>query len=85
MSMFDKASWKRAFTPAFRAFAYFTAIYVILVIILLVPYNILLAVGSNLSSIFSALYALSAVFAFFIAFFKVLDEDRPGDIPLKMA
>ncbi len=84
MSFFDLQSWKRAFGPSFRSFMYFSMIYVILVVLILIPFNILLYFQIDLSEIFYMLMALAVVFAFYMSFFKVLDEERPGQLPLKM-
>ncbi|MCY3411062.1 MAG: hypothetical protein INQ03_05420 [Candidatus Heimdallarchaeota archaeon] len=82
----DYSSWKRAFTPAFRAFAYFTMIYLIQFVILYLIIWILSAFVPEeiVSFLYSTISVVIIVFAFFLAFFKVLDEDRPGDIQLNM-
>ena len=84
-ALFDKESWKRSFAPAFRVFAYTTIIYTLLFLIIMLPYFLLSLIGLDISALVTPLMAIGFVMGIFVAFFKVLDEMRPGDIPLQMA
>lgn len=82
----DKESWKRAWGPATRTFGYITGIYVLIFLIINVPVYILLSLGAPavLGEVANYIMVLAFVFAFFLAFFKVLDEERPGIQPLNL-
>lgn len=83
-ALFDKESWKRAIGPAFRGFAYTMILYVGLFVLLIIPFYLIGLLGLDIGSIINPLMALGFVFAFFLAFFKVLDEERPGAVQFKM-
>ena len=80
----DVEGWRRAWGPAIRTFGYMTALYVLLFIVLIVPtYAIVSAGGPSAPyEIAGFVYIIAMVFIFFLSFFKVLDEERPGDIKL---
>lgn len=84
---FDKESWKRSIGPAVRVFAYIAMLFVfVYIIVLVLNYLLLLITGdstiaSTVSGYFSSvLFVFSAV----IAFFKVLDEQKPGNVQLEV-
>ncbi|MHA2254409.1 MAG: hypothetical protein ACXAD7_28980 [Candidatus Kariarchaeaceae archaeon] len=85
--LFDYTGWRRALYPALRTFGYLVVLYLLMFIFLIVPLFILVELGapSELYDVFGGtLVPVFMVFALFLAFFKVLDEERPGSIPLKI-
>ncbi|MHA2173100.1 MAG: hypothetical protein ACXAB7_24865 [Candidatus Kariarchaeaceae archaeon] len=78
-AMFDMTSWKRAFGPALRTFGYLATLYILLFLLILAPAY---AIGGAVYTLAGQILAILMVFAIFLAFFKVLDEERPGAIPL---
>ena len=84
-SIIDWAGWRRAWGPALRCIGYLAAIYTISFIILIIPTVLISAAGGpDLGSFAISLFSLAFVFGFFLAIFKVMDEQRPGEIPLDM-
>lgn len=85
-AIFNLGSWKRAFSPALRAFGYVAALYVLMTTVILLPAYILIALGapSQIYDFAGILVLFTMFFAIFLAFFKVLDEERSGVIPLDL-
>ncbi|MHA2092149.1 MAG: hypothetical protein ACW98K_14950 [Candidatus Kariarchaeaceae archaeon] len=77
-AMFDMTSWKRAFGPALRTFGYLASLYILILIILIPAW----AIGGSFYTLAGPILTILMIFAIFLAFFKVLDEERPGAIPL---
>ena len=83
----DKESWRRALRPTIRVVIYTTIIYVFIFIIGLILFWLINsitgdpAVSANMVSMFGLLFLL---IGFALSIFKVLDEDRPGEIQFEM-
>ncbi|MDH5401147.1 MAG: hypothetical protein OEZ01_03940 [Candidatus Heimdallarchaeota archaeon] len=85
--LLDFKGWKRAATPAFRTLAYMAALYTVIYIVIIAPvyFAVLLGAPQVLwDEYIGPIAMILIVFVTFLAIFKVLDEERPGDIPLKM-
>ncbi len=83
--VFDMASWKRASKTAVRVFAYITVFYILAIIVSYIVNLIVYIVSQDQSvakTIASMFSAVIWVFGTIASFFKVLDEDRPGNIQL---
>ena len=81
----DLESWRRAWGPAMRTFGYISALYVITFLSVVIPAQILIFLGiapEVISGVATLLVVIMMVFSIFLAFFKVLDEERPGVVPL---
>jgi hypothetical protein len=87
--LLDRDSWRRAINPAVKVIGYTAAIYLVLYLLVIVPATFLVsgfgAPESLLTNFISPLVTLAALFGFIASFFKVLDEQRPGQVPLKMS
>jgi hypothetical protein len=86
-AFFDKESWKSALKPAIRVFVYATMIYVpVYIISLILAYFIQIITGDITTASIVSGYFLSVflLFGVIISIFKVMDEERPGEIQLDM-
>jgi hypothetical protein len=87
--LLDRESWRRAINPAVKVIGYTAAIYLLLYIVVILPASVLVssfgAPQSLLSNLISPIVTIAALFGFIASFFKVLDEQRPGQVPLKMS
>lgn len=87
-ALFDKESWKRALSPAIRVLGYTAAVYLVMYIIIILPIYLLVQAGvpDALWEVYAApLYTILMVFFFILILFKVIDEERPGQVQLDMA
>ena len=81
----DLESWRRAWGPAMRTFGYISALYVLTILFIGLPAYVLVSLDiapEVISSISTLLTVILMIFSIFLAFFKVLDEERPGVVPL---
>lgn len=83
----DKESWKRALRPTIRVVIYTTMIYVFIFIIGIILFwlvNLITGdptVSASMVNMFTLLFLL---IGFTLSIFKVMDEDRPGEIQFEM-
>ena len=81
--MLDMQSWKRSLNPAVRVFGYTAAIYFIMYVTILLPIW-LLQMGETVFNTAGAIIAFATIFAFVTAIFKVTDEEKAKENPLKL-
>ncbi|MHA2089828.1 MAG: hypothetical protein ACW98K_03120 [Candidatus Kariarchaeaceae archaeon] len=85
--LLDMESWRRSWGPALRVFGYICASFTILFIVLVVPtyYLTLIGLPEAFYQIAGMLFIIGFLFSIPLSFFKVMDEQAPGEIPLQMS
>ncbi len=76
--MLDFPSWRRAWTPALRAFGYVAVLYVLLLLFIVFPIFIIVSLGAPtlISQLTGTLIPIFMLLLLFLAIFKVLDEEK---------
>ena len=82
--LLDIESWRRSWGPSLRVFGYISASFVLL-FFLFVAIPFWLGFPNSITQVGGMLFALGFLFSIPLSFFKVLDEQQPGEIPLQMA